>query len=105
MNGRTDASAAAVVSTRFFSAPLEKRFTSGGVANDCMHGWLPILFMLFFGAGFGAVNIVLAHLLAFVSVAVIMNSAVMELPSEKDGRFWPFVMGGLAYALLLLPWS
>jgi NADH-quinone oxidoreductase subunit A len=64
LNGRTDASAAAVVSTRFFSAPLEKTFTSGGVANDCMHGWLPILLMLFFGAGFGAVNIVLAHLLA-----------------------------------------
>ena len=47
----------------------------------------------------------LAHLLAFVSVAIIMSSAVMELPSEKDGRFWPFVIGGLAYALLLLPWS
>ena len=48
---------------------------------------------------------VLALLLAFVSGAVIMNSAVMELPSEKDGRFWPFVMGGLAFAVLLLPWS
>jgi hypothetical protein len=48
---------------------------------------------------------VLALLLTFVSGAVIMSSAVMELPSEKDGRFWAFVMGGLAYALLLLPWS
>jgi hypothetical protein len=44
----------------------------------------------------------LALLLAFVSGAVIMNSAIMELPAEKDGRFWPFVIGGLAYGLLLL---
>ena len=29
-----------------------------------MHGWLPILLMLFLGAGFGALNIVGAHLLA-----------------------------------------
>jgi hypothetical protein len=40
-----------------------------------------------------------ALLLAFVSGAVIVNSAIMELPSEKDGRFWPFVMGGLSYGL------
>jgi len=45
----------------------------------------------------------LALFLAFVSGAVIMNSAIMELPAEKDGRFWPFVSGGLAYGLLLLP--
>jgi hypothetical protein len=35
--------------------------------------------------------------------AVIMNSAVMELPSDMDGRFWPFVTGGLVYALMLVP--
>src|SRR5262245_19335339 len=29
-----------------------------------MHGWIPILIMLALGAGFGAVNIVLAHLVA-----------------------------------------
>ena len=29
-----------------------------------MHGWLPILIMLVLGAGFGAVNILGAHLLA-----------------------------------------
>jgi hypothetical protein len=32
-----------------------------------------------------------------------MNSAIMELPSDRDGRFWPFVLGGLSYALLLIP--
>ena len=48
---------------------------------------------------------VLALLVAFVSGAVIMNSAVMELPSEKEGRFVPFMIGGLVYGALLLPLS
>lgn len=46
---------------------------------------------------------VLALLIAFVSGAVIMTSAVMELPTEKDGRFLPFLAGGLIYGLLLIP--
>ena len=46
---------------------------------------------------------VVALLLAFISGAVIMNSAIMELPSDRDGRFGPFVTGGLLYALLLIP--
>ena len=46
---------------------------------------------------------VLALLIAFISGAVIVNSALMELPSEKDGRFLPFLVGGLAYGLILLP--
>jgi hypothetical protein len=40
--------------------------------------------------------------LALVSGGVVMNSMVMELPSGKDGRFWPFVFGAAAYTLLLL---
>lgn len=43
-----------------------------------------------------------ALLLAFISGAIVMNSALMELPSEKDGRFFPFLAGGLSYGLLLL---
>jgi len=68
------------------------------LAATCVLGW---------GAGLllTVPPFVIALLLAFVSGAVIMNSAIMELPSEKDGRFWPFVIGGLAYALLLLPLS
>jgi len=27
----------------------------------------------------------------------------MELPPEKDGRFLPFLVGGLLYGLILLP--
>ena len=41
---------------------LEKRFTSG--VDGRMHGWVPILLMLVLGAGFGAVNVLGAHLLA-----------------------------------------
>ena len=44
----------------------------------------------------------LALSMAFISGAVIMNSALMELPSEKDGRFLPFVLGGVLYGLLLM---
>lgn len=45
----------------------------------------------------------LALLIAFVSGAVIVTSAVMDLPSESDGRFLPFMAGGLLYGILLLP--
>jgi hypothetical protein len=27
---------------------------------------------------------------------------IMELPSEKDGRFWPFVFGAVGYSVVLL---
>ncbi len=40
--------------------------------------------------------------LGLVSGGVVMNSMVMELPTEKDGRFWPFVVGAAAYTALLL---
>jgi hypothetical protein len=44
-----------------------------------------------------------ALLVAFLSGAVIVNSSLMELPTEKEGRFLPFLVGGLLYALILLP--
>ena len=40
--------------------------------------------------------------LGLVSGGVVMNSMVMELPTEKDGRFWPFVTGAAGYTALLL---
>lgn len=44
-----------------------------------------------------------ALLVAFISGAIIMNSAVTELPSDKDGRFMPFMIGGVVYGVILLP--
>jgi hypothetical protein len=46
---------------------------------------------------------VLALLVAFISGAIIMNSLIMELPADKDGRFMPFMTGGVVYGLILVP--
>lgn len=48
-------------------------------------------------------HFVVALLVAFISGAIIMNSTIMELPSEKDGRFLAFIAGGVVYGLILLP--
>lgn len=44
----------------------------------------------------------IALLVAFVSGAIIVNSTITELPSEKDGRFPPFLFGGLLYGVTLM---
>lgn len=41
-------------------------------------------------------------LLAFVSGGAIVNSAIMELPTERDGRFFPFVLGSLTFGVVLM---
>lgn len=46
---------------------------------------------------------VVALLVAFISGAIIMNSLIMELPTEREGRFLPFMGGGIVYGLILLP--
>jgi hypothetical protein len=69
------------------------RFMLAGMA---ILGWLA-------GLAFTLSPYVLALLVAFLSGAIIMNSLITELPSGKDGRFLPFVAGGAAYGLLLLP--
>jgi hypothetical protein len=48
-------------------------------------------------------NQVITLLLAFVSGAVIMNSMIMELPTDKEGRFLPFLAGAVIYGLILVP--
>ena len=48
-------------------------------------------------------QVVLPLLVAFISGAIVMNSMIMELPTEKDGRFLAFAAGGIAYGLLLVP--
>jgi hypothetical protein len=44
----------------------------------------------------------LATLLGFNSGGVVINSMIMELPAEKEGRFWAFCLGAMGYSLLLL---
>lgn len=45
---------------------------------------------------------VVALLLAFVSGGVIMNTAIMELPEDKDGRLLPFAVGSVGFGLVLM---
>ena len=44
----------------------------------------------------------LATLLGFNSGGVVINSMIMELPTEKEGRFWWFCLGSIGYSLLLV---
>jgi hypothetical protein len=44
----------------------------------------------------------IAMLMAFVSGAVIMNSAVSELSAGRDGRLGAFISGGLVFGATLL---
>jgi hypothetical protein len=44
----------------------------------------------------------LCDLLGLVSGGVIMNSMITELPREKEGKFWPFLLGAFAYAAIML---
>jgi len=41
-------------------------------------------------------------LMGLVSGGVIMNSMIMELPREREGKFWPFVLGAALYAAIVL---
>ena len=66
------------------------------LAGACTLGW-----------GLGLVIALPRHmfslLTAFISGAIIINSAIMELPGERDGRFLPFMTGGIVYGLILVP--
>ena len=42
------------------------------------------------------------ELVAFLSGAIIMNSALMEMPSREKGQFIWFMAGGVIYGLLLM---
>lgn len=44
----------------------------------------------------------LATLQGLVGGGVVVSSAIMELPKENEGRFWPFVAGAVGYALIIL---
>ena len=69
------------------------RFVLAGMS---LFGWAVGLLVAFPHA-------VIVLFLAFVSGAVIMNSSIMELPSDSDGRFLPFMFGRIVYGLILLP--
>lgn len=73
------------------------------------HGRYVLAAMALLGWGSGMLvhlpEVIVPMILAFVSGGIIVNSLIMELPTEKDGRFKPFILGGLVYGIVLLPMS
>ncbi len=55
------------------------------------------------GVAFALPRAVTPLLLAFLSGAIVVNSTVLELSSERPALLWPFVIGGITYGLILLP--
>jgi len=89
----------------FLAVDHSLREEHGAVYDGGGRFWLAAMVLIGWGIGelIALPRAVVALLLAYLSGAVILNSSVMELPSEKDGRFVPFLCGGLLYGLVLLP--
>lgn len=47
-------------------------------------------------------EIAIGFLFAFLAGGIVLNVLKEELPEERQSRFWPFALGGVFYALLLL---
>jgi hypothetical protein len=47
-------------------------------------------------------EVTLARLFAILAGGVVITSLRAELPNERNGRFWPFVVGALVFAGVLL---
>lgn len=81
---------------------LQHRFGSAyerrgrfAIAAMCLLGWSA-------GWLFSLPQTLLALVTAFVAGAIIMNSAIMELPAGREVRALPFLLGGLGYGAVLL---
>jgi hypothetical protein len=48
---------------------------------------------------------VVALLVAFLSGAIIMNSTILELRTNDNGRLLPMIAGGVVYGLILIPFG
>jgi hypothetical protein len=47
-------------------------------------------------------EVAVARLFALLAGGVVITSLKAELPDDRQGRFWPFCLGALAFALLLV---
>ena len=68
------------------------RFILGGAA---LFGWVA-------GAFVPMPRGLVDELVAFLSGAIIMNSALMEMPAKEEQQFIWFIAGGVIYGLLLM---
>ena len=96
---------AVAMAFHFLAVDHALREEHGAVYQRIGRWVLAAMALLGWGAGllFAVPTTVSTMLLAFISGAVIVNSSIMELPTEKDGRFVPFLMGGLLYGGILSP--
>jgi len=80
---------AVAIAFHFLAVDNELHHEHGDLYKRVGRFVLAAMSMLGWGAGllFALPNHVIALMLAFLSGAVIMNSTIMELPSDKDGRF------------------
>jgi hypothetical protein len=64
------------------------------LAASVLAGWVA-------GATTPLSEVVFARLFAVLAGGVVITSLKAELPGEREGRFWPFCLGAVAYAVLL----
>ena len=78
--------------------PAYHRLGASLLAFACLAGWAC-------GIGFDVPVHFLVNLTALVAGGVIVNTAIAELPKEREGRFWSFFAGATVYTALLLTLS
>jgi hypothetical protein len=65
------------------------------LASSVMIGWL-------IGSAAPQSEAVVARLFAILAGGVVITSLRAELPDEREGRFWPFCLGAVVYAGVLV---
>jgi hypothetical protein len=76
----------------------------GGAYRRGGHGWLAasVVAGWVVGAMLPLSEVTLARLFAVLAGGIVITSLRSELPDERHGRFWPFVLGAVLFAGLLL---
>jgi hypothetical protein len=76
----------------------ERRYARTGrvlLAASVLAGWLA-------GSATTLSDAVFARLFAILAGGVVITSLRGELPDQREGRFWPFVLGATVFAAILL---
>jgi hypothetical protein len=57
------------------------------------------------GVAFAVPQSAITLLVAFLSDAIIIDSTIMELKSDQNGKLLPMIVRGVVYGLILLPFG
>jgi hypothetical protein len=76
----------------------------GAVYRDHGHWVLALAVLAGWGLGMRVQigELAFARLFALLAGGVVITSLQAELPDEREGRFWPFCLAALAFALVLV---